>query len=385
MGGCQPDEEHLKAEPYQVLESILSTHDITFKETVDVLMEEMRVTEEQVAPYRKKLELATLRARNYKAHVITYHTVDPNGQPVIASGVVYYPKTGKPKGVIEALSYNKNKFHCPSKQLINLQLLQGMAGYVVLVSDMIGCGATESMVIPYLYHDNVAQVSADLRRAATELVRNVYGKSMPSWTLISGLSLAASEAWALARHYHQHPELGVQVNQIWMSGGVYYPRMCLEQQLRTRYSKYALLPNAIYSANYYDRLGINLRDVFRGELSQHYEEWCTGEVALKDLTEWLGTDLNQYLHLDFFSYDQPAFLKFLECTERHTTPNDWVPTCPVHIYHGRNDVFVPIECADSLANYLRSVGANVDYVVTDEGHEESGITMGADMAGHLYK
>ena len=62
MGGCQPDEEHLKAEPYQVLESILSTHDITFKETVDVLMEEMHVTEEQVAPYRKKLELATLRA-----------------------------------------------------------------------------------------------------------------------------------------------------------------------------------------------------------------------------------------------------------------------------------------------------------------------------------
>lgn len=381
---CQDDEEHLSSVPYQVLDTILSTHDIRFNDAVQALVDEVGLTEDEVAPYRKRVEMAGLRARVYKAYVITYHTTDPNGVPVIASGVVYYPRSGTPLGVIEAVTFNKNKFQCPSKQLANVQLLQGMAGYIVLVPDLIGCGVTESMVIPYLYHDHVAKVSADFRQAATELVRNVYGRSMPSWTLISGISLAAAEAWSLARYYHLHPDLGVTVNQVWMSGGAYNPKAVLEYQLQTRHTDYAFIPNALYSINHYDRLGLNLDEVFCGELSQHYEEWCTGNVALFDLSERLGSDISQYLNLEFFNPDNVDYQRLLERVERFTIPNDWVPTCDVHIYHGREDTFVPIASSDALVDYLRSVGANVKYVVTETGHIDNCIAMATDLVELLY-
>lgn len=385
LTACESDEERLEPLPYQVLVSIQSTTEITFDEGLQGLIEQGRMTEEDLAPYKQRLDMAAMRSRRYDAHVVTYHTTDPNGHPVVASGVVYYPKTGKPRGVIEAISFNKNKYQCPSKQLANISLMQGMAGFIVIVSDLIGCGATDEMLIPYFYHDNAAKVSADLRQAATELVRNVYGRQMPAWTLISGISFAASEAWALARYYDKHPELGVKVNQVWISGGAYHPLAVFDYQLQARHTDYVFIPSAICSINHYDSLGLDLRNVFQGELSEHYAEWCTGKKDQDFLKEHLGTDIGQYLNLDFFSEDNEDYQKLHTSVGHFTIPNDWKPTCDVHIYHAANDTYVPIICADELAEYLRSIGAQVDYVVTDSGHWDNGIKMALEMAEFLYK
>ena len=381
---CESEQEHLKPEPYQVLDSILSTHEVVFKEAVNEMLEDVGLTQDDLKPYKHEIDLAALRARKYKAYVITYHTTDPHGRPVIASGVVYYPKSGRARGVIEAVPFNKNKYKCPSKQLANLEVMQGMAGFIVLVPDLIGCGSTESMLIPYLYIDNITKVSADFRRAATELIRNVYGLPMPEWTMISGISLSASEALALARYYHFHPELGVKVNQLWIAGGAYNPQLVIDSQLRTCHSEYAFFPNVLCSVNHYDGLGLNLKDIFRGELKEHYEEWCTGYMPILDLTKRLGTDLNSYLNVDYFNKENPNYLSLKNSFAKFAVPNDWVPSCEIHIYHGKNDTFVPIECSEQLVEYLKSVGADVHYVETDEGHFETTIIMGVDMVKLLY-
>lgn len=382
---CQEEEERIKEEPYQVLDSIVSTDELVFEDAVNKMAEEVGATPEDLEPYKRKINMAAMRARKYKAYTITYHTIDPHGHSVIASGVVYYPKTGTPRGVIEAIPYNKIKSNCASKQLANLEVLQGMAGFIVLVPDLIGCGSTESMVIPYLYLDNIAKVSADLRLAATELVRNVYGRAMPKWTMISGISLAASEAWALARYYHIHPELGVHVNQIWMAGGAFNPQLILDTQIRTRHAEYAFIPNALYSINHYDGLGLNFKELFRGELAQHYEEWCTGKISVMDLSERLGADLTQYLNIESFNENNPSYQNIKKSIEKMIVPNDWVPTCKIHLYHGRYDTYVPFACSDELMHYLQSVGAKVDYVAPEDGHIETTIIMLTDLVEFLYK
>lgn len=388
LASCQKDEDHLEPIPYQVLDSILSTRDITVDDVQASMIDLLRdagYDEELLAPYEDKIKMASLRARKYSAYTITYHTVDPNGVPVIASGVVYYPKSGTPRGVIEAVSYNPSKEGCASKEIINLQQAIGMAGFIILVPDQIGCGTTESQPIPLFYNENVAKVSADFRLAATELVRNVHGREMPQWTLVTGISLAASGVWALARYYHLHPEMGVQVNQIWIAAGVYNNIAILEHVLNSRYSEFAYIPNGLYSLNHYDDLGLNLEDVFTGELKEHYEEWCTGFVSLFELSRRLGPNLDQYLNLDFFKEENPDYLRLKASIERLTIPNDWIPSCPVHIYHGRYDNVVPIISSQELVDYLRSVGAKVDYVVIEGGHTDACVEMEIDLIERLYK
>ncbi len=60
---CQSDEEHLKAEPYQVLESIVSSQDLFFEDALNTLLKIGDVTEEQIKPYKKKVDMAAMRAR----------------------------------------------------------------------------------------------------------------------------------------------------------------------------------------------------------------------------------------------------------------------------------------------------------------------------------
>ncbi len=382
---CHSDEEWLEPVPYKVLNTIKSTTDITFAQVVKFLTTEEGITEEQIRPYKQRIDMAALRARNYKAYTITYHTTDPKGNPVLASGVVYYPKSGKPKGVIEALPYSKNKSDCPSNRLTNAEIIQGMAGFIVVAPDLIGFGETAAMPVPFFYHDNVAKVCADMRQAANELVRNEYGRDMPSWTMLSGISLSASGAWALARHYNLHPELGVKVSQIWIAGGAYNPLEVLDHQLASLYTDYVFLPSSLYSLNYYDELGLDFSKVFKGELASNYEQWCSGDTNLFDLSDKLGSDISQYLNLDFFSPDNPDYLRLRQSAAKLAVPNDWIPTCTIHIYHGSNDTYVPIESSNKLVEYLKSVGAKVDYVVTESGHVESCLMMGADLLEYLYK
>lgn len=383
---CQSDdEEHLEPLPYQVLQTIVSTEVISFDEAVQAIKEAYGFSDELLASYTQQMNMASLRSRLYNAHIITYHTTDPNGQPIDVSGVVYYPKKGKPRGVVEAVSFHSNRQECPSRHLANVQLLLGMAGYIVLESDLIGCGATESMLFPYFYHDCIAKMLADLRLAATELVRNEYGRSMPSWTLIAGFSLSASEAWALARYYHLHPELGVEPDEIWISSGAYRPSEILAYQLRTQRTDNAYIPGAICSTNYYENLGLDLQQLFRGELKEHYKEWCLGDLTLFELCNRLGPDVSQYLNMDFFNEDNEDYRRLLATIEHFNIPNDWVPSCPVQVWHGTGDTFVPLFSSDELVAYLQSVGATVKYVVTESGHLDNCIDMALELAKYLYR
>ena len=123
-------------------------------------------------------------------------------------------------------------------------------------------------------------------------------------------------------------------------------------------------------------------------------------MALADLSERLGPNVREYLNLDFFDnefnklneggqnnglngLDEGGQLR--ESIERLAVPMDWKPDCNVHLYHGSADTYVPVSCSEELAAYLQSVGAQVDYVTTETGHWENGISMASEMAKFLYK
>jgi pimeloyl-ACP methyl ester carboxylesterase len=390
VASCDDGETRLEPVPYQVADSIYPPVELTFNQVKDSLLKKGGLTEgeldeESLRRYSSQIDLAAMRARKYNAHVVTYHTTDPNGHPVIASGVVYYPRTGKPIGVIEALSFNKNKDDCPSRNIANVEVIQGMSGYIVITSDQIGSGSTEDMHFPYLNHDNITRVCADMRAAATELVRNVYGRAMPQYTIVTGFSLAAAEALALACHYDKHPELGVQVNEVWMSGGPYNPLTILDEQLQSRYAEYAFIPNVIYSLNHYEELGLDLSKVFAGELSKHYEDWCTGHFHVHELSYMLGTDVSRYLNMDFFTDTNPEYQRMRAAMQNYVLSIDERPSCTIHLYHGQRDEYVTIKCAEELAAQLRAVGADLDYVVTNDRHAENIMAMAATMFERLYK
>ena len=90
------------------------------------------------------------------------------------------------------------------------------------------------------------------------------------------------------------------------------------------------------------------------------------------------------MHMEFFNDTVEDCRRLRASVERLSIPNDWVPEAKVHIYHASNDTYVPFGCSQRLVDYLRSVGANVDFVVTDNDHSDNCLVMGSDLAKFLY-
>lgn len=337
-------------------------------------------------PYTRQLFKMLMRIGDMTAYGISYHTIDPEGNPTLASGVIYMPrKKGKPKGVIEVSPLTRSKIDCATRDIMAAEIFPGMMGYVTIIPDLIGCGISDNIPIAYLQHDNVAEVSADMRKAAAEFLEKEQHYKLPMESLLFGYSLGGSGVWALARHYQQHPELGVSVRHIFAGGGAYYPEVALRAFHSTRYSDYAILPNIVYSMNHYDHLQMDFTHIFKGELLKHYGEWCKGNIPIPELTQMIGTKLDRYLNFDFFNDQNPEYMRLMKVVTEKTISEDWVPKARVHLFHSRHDTYVPIACFWELYKHLKRCGARVDYKLINLDHVPAAVPFELDFISFLIK
>ena len=123
-------------------------------------------------PYTRQLLKMLVRIGDMTAYGISYHTVSPQGEPVLASGVVYVPRKRINRNVIiEVSPLTRSKIDCATRDIMAAEIFPGMMGYVTIIPDLIGCGISDQMPIAYLQHDNVAQVSADMRSAVAQFLK----------------------------------------------------------------------------------------------------------------------------------------------------------------------------------------------------------------------
>ncbi len=347
--------------------------------SLEAFLRKQGFQESEIRAAESKIRLYLRMAGQYDVHGITYHTHNPKGEPVVASGVLYYPKSRDPKGVIEVVPWIKSKAECGTANYYLLEVVPGLTGYAYIVPDQLGVGSTSDWPINYIQYENVAQVSADMRQAVSEFVHNHYHSTLDGNTFLFGYSLGGGGALALARHYGKHPERGVTVKGLFLGGGAYYPELVAESQLRSRRSDFPVLPNIICSWNYYEDLQWDFSEVFKGELLKHYKEWCYGQYSIGQLSSKLGNDLEAYFTEDFLNESEsPKYRQVLEICRQKQVPEDWEASCPIHLYHGKADTTVPISCSDRLYEALRGRGADVSYKQYETGHEESVLLMLAD-------
>ena len=356
----------------------LEERTITFDEILDHEKENFGISDEDLKSYSGRLQMLRILTKRCTAHAISYHTITPQGTPTVASGVVYVPKTDNIRGVIEISPINKAKDYCASKYMYTFEATPALLGYICIIPDLIGCGKTSNLPISYMQHDNVARVGADMRKASEEFLLNRYNLNLSKESMLFGYSLGGSGAWALARFYQLHPERDVNITEIFVGGGAYTPTKALDSFIASSHSEYAIMPNIIWSINYYDNLNLDFSKVFKGELLDHYEEWCEGTMSVPQLTKMLGKEISSYINFDFFNNNNADYLRLRKALDNKTIPNDWVPKAKVHLYHSSNDTYVPTECGDELYKYLQSVNADVTYKKFDEGHVYTGILVGLD-------
>mgnify|MGYP002627526336 FL=1 len=134
----------------QVLTEVVGTQTVTLQEIVDFLYKDYVIPPEQQAAFEQELAPMRKVACDLTAHSVRYRTTAPDGSSVTASGVVYYPHRAIPRGVLEIMPINKSKRDCVSRCLHTAEAIVACLGYICIIPDLIGCGASDALPISYM-------------------------------------------------------------------------------------------------------------------------------------------------------------------------------------------------------------------------------------------
>lgn len=293
---------------------------------------------------------------------LLYRTVDPKGQPIVASGMVAYPEKGRFLGTIEVSPICKEKYMCGTERLFTIECLPSIRGYVVIVPDTIGYGVTKDEAIPLLQSGNIARVGVDMRLAVQEYLEAVgETRTLPRRSIIFGYSLGAAGALELASYYHTHKELGVKIKYLALSSGAYDPYVAIGSTIRKGRNEYLVYPAIALGMNRWMDMGLDYSKIFKGKVLEDFDKITEGNDNLGHLArDVYGTDVHDYLHPDFFTEEQNEDVRKLYDGLRSLRVTAGKGRLPYHVRismrHSVEDTYVPIECTDQLYSELRKAG-----------------------------
>ena len=358
--------------------------------TVDMTMEEIFESfgAEDYPEITSKIELFAA-SEKFRAVVITYKTVDPLGNSVVADGTIYYPLDCKIKGVVEMSGIaHMNKDGGSSEEIPVMEGIPVLFGYAVFVPDMIGYGKygnTKEMPHPFMMTENLGRVTYDFRKAAAEYMLTL-GYTVPRRTIISGYSYGGGVALAVAKYYQEHHTDEIKVERVVAGGGAYDMNETFEGFALHPVCTYPLLPGIILSLNHYYKLELDYHQIFRGELADHCEEWYDRTRNASGLVALIGEDMRNYMHPDFFKPIEERnaeFRKLQPVLDMNSAVDGWTPRMPVYLYHSTEDMYVPIESAVYAAREFSERGAYVILKCGEGTHADWGVRTFADLLVYL--
>lgn len=230
------------------LVSVVRQQTLTLTQQVDSVIAEFGL-DIRKQDLSRAVSLLKYVGRDVHCVALSYRTQDPSGREVIASGLFSYPEKGPFRGAVEMLPYSRQKSMCGSARLYSPEAMISVLGYVVLVPDTIGYGASGDLDIAYHLCDNIALVAAHFREAVQEYLSTVLGRKLPRKTTLFGYSLGASGALALAYYYAEHPQCDVKVQALCLGGGAYNPAIALDYSINRGEMNYLLYPACAASAS----------------------------------------------------------------------------------------------------------------------------------------
>ena len=293
---------------------------------------------------------------------LLYNTVDPKGQPIVASGMVAYPEKGRFLGTIEVSPICKEKYMCGTERLFTIECLPSIRGYVVIVPDTIGYGATKDEAIPLLQSENIARVGVDMRLAVQEYLTSVgETRKLPRRSIIFGYSLGAAGALELASYYHTHKDLGVKIKYMALSSGAYDPYLAIGSTIQKGRNEYLVYPAIALGMNRWMGMDMDYSKIFQGKVLEDFDKITEGNDNLGHLArDVYGTDVRGYLHPDFFTEEQNEDVRKLYDGLKSLKVSAGKGRLPYHVRislrHSVEDTYVPIECTDQLYKELRKAG-----------------------------
>ncbi len=325
---------------------------------------------------------------NKKIRVVSiiYNTVDPKGNPILASGAIFYPVTDvnyERLGTILGLHFTLGaNYEAPSQKMAVTEGLFTLFGYVVVAPDYIGYGATKGETHPYYDVVSTGQVSADMLLAAKEYFASISRKVAHKVTVM-GYSQGGQASLCFLRFVETNPEYqdAFVIDQVFAGGGAYDLIKSYDTFVLKDYSSQPVtIPLLVLGIDYGENLDLDMKKMFKEPLYSKYKEWILSKNHTTDeVTAMMNeTKLTNIMAPEAFDRTNPNTVKFLKALEKNSLIvygkiTNWKPRAKVTLLHATKDTIVPYENTDSAYKAFLMAGCDVMKVdIPNKDHKEAG-------------
>ncbi|MCK9203640.1 MAG: hypothetical protein M0P58_04275 [Bacteroidales bacterium] len=317
---------------------------------------------------------------------IVYNTLDPKGQPILASGAIFYPSVDtdyERVGTILGVHYTYGAdYEVPSQKMAVTEGLFSLFGYTIVAPDYIGYGASKDKVHPYYDVISTGQASADMLLAAKEYFASISRK-MSHKVTVMGYSQGGQASLCFLRFVETNPlyQDAFVIDQVFAGGGAYDLIKSYDAFVEKDYSSQPVtIPLLVLGLNYGDSLNLDLKQMFAEPLYSHYNEWIISKKYTTDEVSAMmkETKLTRIMAHEAFDRNNPNTKKFIKSLENNSLIvygkiTNWVPKAKITLLHATDDTIVPYENTDSAYKAFLAAGCNVTkHDIPGKDHKEAG-------------
>ncbi len=290
---------------------------------------------------------------------ITY-TTQLKGADITASALVILPKTTDAVGMVSFQHGTISSYQEAPTALVassgELILYAALAspGLIGVVPDLIGFGASKSVLHPYYVEEPTALAVADALRAARDLAKQ-KGLNFNSKVFLAGYSQGGYATMATHKYFEVAGIEGMTLVASFPAAGGYDVKNMQEYFFGlTSYDQPFYL--AFVAQAYKNHYGWTqpLSDFFQEPYASRIPSLLDGSKTSGQINAQLTNTIASLVTAGALqAIDTDSKYKYIVDAFRENSLTDWKPTIPMFMFHGDADITVPY--SNSVATYEKLV------------------------------
>jgi pimeloyl-ACP methyl ester carboxylesterase len=349
------------------------------EETVDPIVPEVYETSTLITSRTQDEIRAFAKSRNLPisadeiesgvdVYKVTYKTTF-NGQSIIASGLVILPQTHKAVGMLSfqhgtIIAHSEAPSETPpTSELMTFYATIASPGFIGVIPDFIGFGASKDLLHPYYLEKPTADAVVDNLKAAREFAL-LSGLNFNGKLFLAGYSQGGYATMAAHKSIEENGLENFNLIASFPSSGGYdikgVQEFFFDQQT---YSQPFYIAFVAYSYKTYLGWQQPLTDFFQPTYAAKIPGLFNGQNSSSEINDQLTTEIPSLISPDLlqnidtdprYSYINEAFID--------NSLTDWTPKVKMFMYHGDLDITVPYQNSVDVYNHFIQNGASSEVV-----------------------
>nr|WP_262921607.1 lipase family protein [Pontibacter ruber] len=368
--GCQkssadpaPATEVEKEKEYYVSSELLASVPLNLLQTM--------VASNGFETYRNEIKYGVSVYR--MTYVTTYQ-----GKEIKASGLVCVPQNmTTPAPVLSAQHgtiFTDDEAPSNFKGLSGLELFAA-GGYVTLLPDYVGFGASKDIFHPYYDQEHSALAVVDMIKAGKGFYKK-HNIEVNDQLFLVGYSEGGYVTLAAQKEIETDPSHGLKITASAAGAGGYDLTSMLGDVTSGKPYPYpAYLAYVLQSYNQTNSWNRPLTELFQEPYASQLPALFDGTHSGGTINRQLTTDPKKLFAASFYEGLTNGKETVLKQTLQKNSLTDWAPKSPTRLYHGTSDTIVPFENSKLTYDKFKAQGApQTEFIAINGGTHGSTIT-----------